>query len=75
MKDKIIDYHPIKGYITFKDLINDIELIAQDYKELEEIVIDILKYNKYDKETIASLFSNNISNRLDNISYVLKDRL
>lgn len=75
MKDKIIDYHPIKGYITFMDLINDIEIIADDYKHLEKIVIDILKYNKYDDEIISSLLNDNIHNRLENIAYVLRDRL
>lgn len=75
MKDKIIDYDPMRGYITFQDLINDIELITQDYNNLEDIIINILKENKYDDEIIASIFRDNISTRLNNISYVLKDRL
>lgn len=75
MKDKIIDYHPTKGYITFNDLITDIDLILQDYTKLEDIIINILEINNYDSETIASLFNDNIANRLDNIIYVLKDRL
>lgn len=75
MKDRIVDYHPINGYITFMDLINDIELIADDYKHLEEIVIDILKYNKYNDEIISSLFNSNIHNRLENIAYVLRNKL
>lgn len=75
MKDKIIDYHPTKGYITFNDLINDIDLILQDYQKLEDIVINILEANNYNSEIIATLFSDNIANRLNNIVYVLKDRL
>lgn len=75
MKNKIIDYHTTKGYITFKDLINDIELISQDYKEFESIVIDMLKDNNCDDKIIALLVDNDIANRLDNISYVLRDRL
>ncbi len=75
MKDKIIDYHPIKGYITFNDLINDLELISQDYKTLENIVIILLENNHFDNETISSLFTDNIANRLDNLIYVLQDRL
>lgn len=53
MKNKIIDYHPIKGYITFNDLINDIEIISKDYKLLEEIIINILEYQKIDSEIIS----------------------
>lgn len=75
MKDKIIDYHPIKGYITFNDLINDLELISQDYKTLEDIIIILLKNSNFDDETIASLFKNDITSRLDNLIYVLQDRL
>lgn len=75
MKDKIIDYHPIKGYITFNDLITDLKLIYQDYKELEDIINIILESNNFDSETIASLFKDNIASRIDNLIYVLKDRL
>ena len=75
MKNKVIDYHPIKGYITFNDLINDIEIISNDYKLLEEILINILEYHKYDSEIISTIFNNNIHNRLENIIYILKDRL
>ena len=75
MKNKIIDYHPIKGYITFNDLINDIETISNDYKLLEEILINILEYHKYNSEIISTIFNNNIHDRLENIIYVLKDRL
>ena len=42
MKDKIIDYHPVKGFITFNDLITDLKIILQDYKMLENILIGIL---------------------------------
>lgn len=75
MQNKIIDYHEVKGYITLMDLINDIELIADDYKHLEEIIINILKYNHYDDEIISSLFNDNIHNRLENIVYILRDKL
>lgn len=75
MKNKVIDYHPIKGYITFNDLINDIETISNDYKLLEEILINILEYHKYNSEIISTIFNNNIHDRLENIIYVLKDRL
>ena len=60
MKNKIIDYHPIKGYITFNDLINDIEIISKDYKLLEEIIINILEYQKIDSEIISDIFNNDI---------------
>ncbi len=75
MKDKIVDYHPIKGYITFNDIITDLEIILQDYKMLEEIIIGILENFNFDDEIIASLFNDNIANRLDYLIYILKDRL
>ena len=75
MKDKIIDYHPIKVYITFKDLITDLEIILDDYKILEEIIINILEAHKFDDETIASIFTSDIKNRLENLVFVLRDRL
>ena len=70
MKNKIIDYHPIKGYITFNDLINDIEIISKDYKLLEEIIINILEYQKIDSEIISDIFNNDIYNRLEDIIYI-----
>ena len=75
MKNKVIDYHPIKGYITFNDLINDIEIISNDYNLLEAILINILEFHNYDSQLVANIFSNNIHDRLKNIIYILKDRL
>ena len=75
MKDKIIDYDPIKGFITFKDLINDLELILEDYQQLEDVVSNLLNINNYTEEIIASLLKDNIAERLDYLIYVLKDRL
>ncbi len=75
MKDEIIDYHSVKGFITINDLIDDLNLILQDYKSLEKIIIDILEINNYDSEIIASLFRTNIDTRLDNVINILQDRL
>ena len=75
MKDKNIDYHPTKGFITFNDLITDLKIILENYKSLEEILIDILKNFQFDDEIIASLFTCDIESSLENIIYVLQDRL
>ncbi len=75
MKDYIIDYNQIKGYITINDLINDLKLILEDYKTLEDIIIVILKNSHFDDETIASLFNNNIASRLDDIVSILDTKL
>ncbi len=75
MKDKIIYYHAIKGFITFNDLITDLKIILENYKSLEEILIDILKNFQFDDEMIASLFTCDIKSSLENIIYVLQDRL
>ena len=75
MKDKIIDYHPVKGFITFNDLITDLKIILQDYKTLEIIIIAILENLQFDDETIASLFACDIASSLNNLIEVLQDRL
>ncbi len=75
MKNKIVDYHPILGPITYEDLINDLSILLEDYNTLEEIMINIMEYNNYDAETISSLFIDNISNRLEWIIFVLKGLL
>ena len=75
MKDKIIDYDPIRGFITFNDLITDLKIILQDYKTLENILIGILENLKFDDETIASLFTCDIASSLNNLIDVLQNRL
>lgn len=75
MKDKIIDYDPIKGFITFNDLITDLKIILQDYKTLENILIGILENLQFDDETIASLFTCDITSSLNNLIDVLQNRL
>ncbi len=75
MKDKIIDTHPILGPITYKDLIDDLELLLKDSSLLEDTIQFIMKYNNYDDETIASLLNNGISKRLEWIIFVLKSLL
>ena len=75
MKDKIIDYDPVKGFITFNDLITDLKIILQDYKTLEDILIGILENFQFDDETISSLFTCDIASSLNSIIEVLQDRL
>ncbi len=75
MKNKIVDYHPILGSITYEDLINDLSILLEDYNKLEEIMLNIMEYNNYDAETISSLFNDNISSRLEWIIFVLKGLL
>ena len=69
MKDKIIDYDPIKGFITFNDLITDLKIILKD------IIICILENFQFDDETISSLFTCDIASSLNSIIEVLQDRL
>jgi predicted component of type VI protein secretion system len=74
MKNKILDFHPILGAITYNDLINDLSSLLKDYNTLEETIQDILKNNNYD-EYISSLLNDNISNRLEWLLFVLKSLL
>ena len=55
MKNKILDFHPILGAITYNDLINDLSSLLEDYNTLEETIQDILKNNNYDDECISFL--------------------
>ncbi len=75
MKDKIIDYHPIAGFITFNDLINDLKIILQDYNTLKDIIICILENSQFDEEVISSLLTFDIASSLTNIIDVLQDLL
>lgn len=75
MKDKIIDYHPIKGVITFNDLITDLKVILDNYMYLEDVITGMLENFQFDYETIASLFSCDIASSLKNIIDTLQDRL
>lgn len=75
MKDKILEFHPTLGAITYKDLLNDLSSLLEDYKVLEERIQDILEYNNYDDEIISSLLNDNISNRLEWLLFYLKSLL
>ena len=75
MENKILDFHPILGAITYNDLINDLSSLLEDYNTLEETIQDILKNNNYDDENISSLLNYNISNRLEWLLFVLKSLL
>ena len=75
MKNRIIDYHQVKGVITFDDLITNLKIILQEYKTLEDILIGILENFQFDDETIASLFTCDIASRLNSIINTLQDRL
>ena len=75
MKDKITDCNPIKDFITFNDLITDLKVILQDYKTLENILIGILENLQFDDKTIASLFTCDIANRLNDLIESLQDNL
>lgn len=75
MEDKIIDYHPIKGFITFNDLINDLKIILQDYNTLKDIIICILENFQFDDEAISHLLTYDIASSLTNIIDVLQDML
>ena len=72
MQDKILANHYNLGIITYKDLINDLTLLLDDYDTLLDNIINILKEKNIDDETITYLFSDSIDSRLDWIIYVLK---
>ncbi len=73
MKNKILMLHPTLGFITFKDLINDLESMLEDTVFFEDIITSILEHTAMTKEDIATLFNFSIVNRLKWIINVLKD--
>ena len=75
MKDKYIYYHPIRGFITSNDLVEDLKRVLKNYKTLEDIVITILENFQFDDETIASLFTCNIASKLEDIINILQNEL
>ena len=64
MKNKIVGVHPLVGKITTKDIINDIELIIEDYNFLERIITNKINLFK-DDELLDFILDNNIANRLE----------
>ena len=75
MRDKVIDYNPVAGNITFEDLLINLKNVLKRYKSLEDTVIYILKTNGYDDETISSLFVGSITNSLEYIIFLLEKLL
>lgn len=75
MKDKILIVHPVFGIITFKDIINDLEIILADNELFEELVYQTLKNTKLNDEDISTYFNFSVTNRLKWIIDVLKSML
>lgn len=69
----ILYKHPIVGDITFKDLIQDLNIIIDDLSLFESIVLDILENSScLSDEDISSLFNYLPINRLKWILDLLK---
>lgn len=57
-KNHILYTHPIVGDITFKDLIQDLNLIITDLSFFQSIIIDMLRELSYlSNEDISSLLN------------------
>lgn len=57
-KNHILYTHPIVGDITFKDLIQDLNLIISDLSFFQSTILDILQNLSYlSNEDISSLLS------------------
>ncbi len=57
-KNHILYTHPIVGDITFKDLIQDLNLIISDLSFFQSIIFDMLQNLSYlSNEDISSLLS------------------
>lgn len=72
MKNKVIGVNPLVGEITNTDIINDIDLIIDDYNILEELIENIIDLNE-DNELVNFILDNSICHRLANISYILEN--
>ena len=68
-KNHILYTHPIVGDITFRDLIQDLNLIINDLELFQSIIIDMLRELSYlSNEDISSL-SNYIP--IDKLNWIL----
>lgn len=57
-KNHILYTHPIVGDITFKDLIQDLNLIITDLEFFQSIIIDLLReLSNLSNEDISSLLN------------------
>lgn len=57
-KNHILYTHPIVGDITFKDLIQDLNLIITDLEFFQSIIIDMLReLSNFSNEDISSLLN------------------
>lgn len=75
MQDKILEYHPTLGAITYKGLITDLEIILEDIKNLEDRTYQVLKHTELSNEDISTFYADNIPSRLEWIIFVLKELL
>lgn len=73
MNNKILFNHPVLGDITLTDVINDLKLIIDDNKNLEDIIFSILRKIQMTNEDISTIFSYNIINRLEWILFLLEN--
>ena len=68
-KNHILYTHPIVGDITFRDLIQDLNLIINDLELFQSIIIDMLQeLSNLSNEDISSLL-NYIS--IDKLNFIL----
>lgn len=72
-KNIILGVHPLIGEITNSDIINDIDLIIDDYNLLIKLIDHILDLDHNQSELADLILDNDIGNRLANISYILKN--
>lgn len=75
MNNIIIGTHPLVGEITNQDIVDDIELIIDDYNLLVRFINEIIDLDNDNSELADFILDNNIGNRLANISYILKSLL
>lgn len=72
-KNHILYTHPIVGDITFRDLIQDLNLIINDLELFQSIIIDILQeLSNLSNEDISSLLNYIPIDRLNWILDLLK---
>lgn len=75
LNNVVIGVRPLVGEITNIDIINDIDLIINDYNLLVRFINEIIDLDNSDNELVNFILDNDIGNRLANISYILKSLL
>lgn len=75
LKNIVIYQDSLFGTYTISDLINYIKDINKEYKNMEQIILNILEATKLSDKDISSIFTPNIEQQLNFVIDVLEENI